>query len=83
MAAKTAGRMHGFSFGLPLRHLGIIKESARQQEPFAERWTKLFKLMDRKFDQIGLTQLARYCTLRGIDPANALMMASLRICCGG
>ena len=59
-----------FLIRFALRHLGIIKESARQQEPFAERWTKLFKLMDRKFDQIGLTQLARYCTLRGIDPAN-------------
>ncbi len=54
-----------FLIRFALRHLGIIKESARRQEPFSERWTKLFKLMDRKFDQIGLTQLARYCTLRG------------------
>jgi integrase len=59
-----------FLIRFALRRRGIIKEPARQQEPFAQKWTRLFKLMDRKFDQIGLTQLARYCTLRGIDPAN-------------
>ena len=51
-----------------LRHVGLIKPLAHRREPFSPAWTALLASMARKHDQIGLSRLARFCTVQGVDP---------------
>src|SRR4051794_13381787 len=52
-----------------LKHTGFIEVPLRARTPFAPRWTALFRLLPKdQAARFGLSRLARYCSIRGIDP---------------
>ncbi len=53
-----------------LKSAGLARMAARSSAPFAPAWTTLIRLFDGKHDAIPLCRLARYCSARGIAPAD-------------
>jgi integrase len=51
-----------------LKHVGIIAMTGRSRVAFTPEWTALFRLVTGKYDRIALSRLARFCSVRGIDP---------------
>lgn len=51
-----------------LKHAGIAIMPSRSPVPFSPGWTALFRLVEKKYACVGLSRLARYCTIRGIEP---------------
>jgi integrase len=53
-----------------LKSAGLTWMAARSRAPLAPAWTALIRLFDGKHQAIPLCRLARYCSARGIAPAD-------------
>ena len=51
-----------------LKHGGVALMPGRYREPFAPKWAALFPPLKQMHTRIALSRLARYCSIRGIDP---------------
>ena len=53
-----------------LTHTGVITTAARSKTPYAPAWQALFTLLNDKHARIAMCRFARFCTDRGIPPAD-------------
>lgn len=53
---------------IAFKRVGIIAATGRSRVSFAPAWTALFRLVTGKYERIALSRLARFCSVRGIDP---------------
>lgn len=51
-----------------LKHGGVSLLPGRHREPFAPKWAVLFRPLEQMHTRIALSRLARYCSVRGIEP---------------